>query len=294
MCGIIGIVGRAPVAPLLVDGLRRLEYRGGRHCNLDRRHHLPPTGAGLLANLGGSVADRPGGRADQASATRAGRRTARRQKSNQRAPARRRVASSSCTTASSKTSIRCAAGADGEGLRVRTETDTEVVVHLMGRLHSPRHVAAGGAASVADDEDASKARSRWLSVRWAYRTDDRRARRSPLAIGYGEGEMYLGSDALALAPLTSRICYLEEGDWAEVAGRRRGDPRRVGQGRQSAGETDRDLRSANRQRQFAHFMLKEMYESRRSSATRCTACSIRGTSWWSCHRCRWTRRGSAS
>ncbi len=45
-------------------------------------------------------------------------------------------------------------------------------------------------------------------------------RGSPLAIGYGDGEMYLGSDALALAPLTSRICYLEEGDWAEVTGRR--------------------------------------------------------------------------
>ena len=41
-------------------------------------------------------------------------------------------------------------------------------------------------------------------------------RGSPLAIGYGDGEMYLGSDALALAPLTSRICYLEEGDWAVV------------------------------------------------------------------------------
>ena len=41
-------------------------------------------------------------------------------------------------------------------------------------------------------------------------------RGSPLAIGYGEGEMYLGSDALALAPLTKRICYLKEGDWTLI------------------------------------------------------------------------------
>ena len=43
-------------------------------------------------------------------------------------------------------------------------------------------------------------------------------RGSPLAVGYGDGEMYLGSDALALAPLTGRICYLEEGDWVELTG----------------------------------------------------------------------------
>src|SRR3546814_184758 len=42
-------------------------------------------------------------------------------------------------------------------------------------------------------------------------------RGSPLAVGYGEGEMFLGSDALALAPLTDRICYLEEGDWVELS-----------------------------------------------------------------------------
>ena len=44
-------------------------------------------------------------------------------------------------------------------------------------------------------------------------------RGSPLAIGYGDGEMFVGSDALALAPLTRRIAYLEEGDWAVVTSR---------------------------------------------------------------------------
>ncbi len=72
-------------------------------------------------------------------------------------------------------------------------------------------------------------------------------RGSPLAIGYGEGEMYVGSDALALAPLTRRIVYLEEGDWAVVtaagatifdaagaAGRARGQARPRSRARRSA------------------------------------------------------------
>src|SRR3546814_3538643 len=85
-------------------------------------------------------------------------------------------------------------------------------------------------------------------------------RGSPLAIGYGDGEMYFGSDALALAPLTQRICYLEEGDWAAVT-------------RAGAEISDADGRPANRpvvrtalsgadlgKGNYDHFMLKEIYE----------------------------------
>ena len=85
-------------------------------------------------------------------------------------------------------------------------------------------------------------------------------RGSPLAIGYGDGEMYIGSDALALAPLTSRICYLEENDWAEVT---------------ASGATIHDATGAVVPREvkltatsgamigkgnYPHFMLKEIYE----------------------------------
>ena len=85
-------------------------------------------------------------------------------------------------------------------------------------------------------------------------------RGSPLAIGYGDGEMYIGSDALALAPLTRRICYLEEGDWAEIT---------------ATGATVHDASGAVVEREirqtatsgaligkgnFPHFMLKEIYE----------------------------------
>ena len=72
-------------------------------------------------------------------------------------------------------------------------------------------------------------------------------RGSPLAIGYGDGEMYFGSDALALAPLTQRICYLEEGDWASVT--RDGATIRNGGGGgdcRAADRGDRAVRRVNR------------------------------------------------
>jgi glutamine---fructose-6-phosphate transaminase (isomerizing) len=85
-------------------------------------------------------------------------------------------------------------------------------------------------------------------------------RGSPLAIGFGDGEMFIGSDALALAPLTQQICYLEEGDWAEI----------TATGAIVHDETDAVVERPVRQTatsgamigkgNFPHFMLKEIYE----------------------------------
>ena len=75
-------------------------------------------------------------------------------------------------------------------------------------------------------------------------------RGSPLAIGYGEGEMYVGSDALALAPLTNRIQYLEEGDWAVLTPRGRHDLRRRRRGGRARDQADRLLGRADRARQL--------------------------------------------
>src|SRR3546814_20964153 len=85
-------------------------------------------------------------------------------------------------------------------------------------------------------------------------------RGSPLAVGYGEGAMFLGSDALALAPLTDRICYLEEGDWVELS-------------RSGAKVHDADDRPVERavkqtalsgaligKGEYRHFMQKEIFE----------------------------------
>src|SRR5262249_53537073 len=97
------------------------------------------------------------------------------------------------------------------GYDFESETDTEVVAHLLAyylkRQMSPQQ-ALGELMSRLQGSFA-------LGIIFAGRHDllVGARRGSPLAIGYGDGEMFLGSDALALEPLTNRICYLEEGDW---------------------------------------------------------------------------------
>ena len=83
---------------------------------------------------------------------------------------------------------------------------------------------------------------------------------APLAVGYGEDEMFVGSDALALAPLTQRIAYLDDGDWAVLTPRRRHVLRR--QGREVAREVKRTALSgaAVGKGNYRHFMEKELHE----------------------------------
>ena len=139
-----------------------------------------------------------------------------------------------------------------------TDTDTEAAVHLISRYLSEGCTPQESVARALDRLEGAFA----LAILFAGHGDLMiGARRgSPLAIGYGDGEMYLGSDALALAPLTRSICYLEEGDWAEV----RPD---------GAVVHDRDGNIVERQIRrtaasgamigkgnYPHFMLKEIYE----------------------------------
>ena len=102
----------------------------------------------------------------------------------------------------------------GAGHTFETDTDTEVIVHLVDG-----YLADGGSPSEAVARALPRLEGAFALVIIFAGEHDLMigARRgSPLAIGYGDGEMYFGSDALALAPLTQRVCYLEEGDWAEV------------------------------------------------------------------------------
>ena len=84
---------------------------------------------------------------------------------------------------------------------------------------------------------------------------------APLTVGYGEGENYLGSDALALAPLTQRIAYLDEGDWAVVAPRRRRRSSTATTSRSSARSSNPARRPrAIEKGNHRHFMQKEIFE----------------------------------
>ena len=258
MCGIIGIIGKNDAAPRLVEGLRRLEYRGydsagvatlvngriercraeGKLINLDRKLQAAPL-AGTVG-IGHTRWATHGGPTE--------------------------------TNAHPHATDRCAVVHNGiienyqdlkaelqaHGRVFASETDTEIIVHLvthyLNQNMSPTEATATalkrleGAFALAliftDDPDLM------IGAR----------RGTPLAVGFGDGEMYLASDAFALAPLTSRLCYLEDGDWIEV--RRDGAvvhdssdavvTRLVRETRVSGALIGKDG--------YRHFMLKEIYE----------------------------------
>lgn len=216
MCGIIGIVGREDVADRLLDGLKRLEYRGYDSAGIatvhggaiDRRR-----AEGKLANLARVLAAEPlagtTGIAHTRWATHGAPTT-----NNAHPHATDHVALVHNGIIENFRPLR-------EELTVRgrkfaSETDSEVVAHLISE-----QVEAG-----ASPEDAVKAvlprlhGAFALAILFRDRPDIVIGARlgSPLVVGYGEGETYLGSDALALAPLTQRIAYLEEGDWVVIDG----------------------------------------------------------------------------
>ncbi len=214
MCGIVGVVGVAEAAPLLLEALRRLEYRGydsaGIATLVDGRIERRRA-AGKLEALARELRAAPLhgtigiGHTRWATHGRATRTNAHPHVSGGVAVVHNGII---------ENFLELRAELEAEGRRFETETDTEVVPHLVAR-----HLAAG-----AEPVEAARQAVRRLEGAFAlamlFAGEDRfllvARRGSPLAIGYGEGEMYVGSDALALAPLTERIQYLEEGDFAVV------------------------------------------------------------------------------
>ena len=259
MCGIIGIIAERDVADELYDGLKRLEYRGydsAGICTLTEGRLERRRAEGKLRNLRAKLnADPlPGtlGIAHTRWATH-GKPTV----DNAHPHATEHVALVHNGIIENFKELREELVADGRTLS--SETDSEVVCHLISRE------VEGGAAP----EDALKAvlpRLRGafaLAIVFADRPDMMMGARqgSPLVIGFGEeGEMYLGSDALALAGLTQRICYLEEGDWCVV---RRGGADVYDRNNQPAereittsGASAASVEKGN----YRHFMLKEIFE----------------------------------
>ena len=122
--------------------------------------------------------------------------------------------SPSCITASSRISSNCAASSKAAALEFVTETDTEVVAHLVSQEMER------GALPVEAVKAALPRLRGAFALAFLFTGEDNLligARKgSPLAIGYGEGAMFVGSDAIALAPFTDTVSYLEDGDWAIV------------------------------------------------------------------------------
>ncbi|TMM48901.1 glutamine--fructose-6-phosphate transaminase (isomerizing) [Qipengyuania marisflavi] len=218
MCGIIGIVGDRPVAELLVEGLRRMEYRGYDSSGICTVHGgvlVRRRAEGKLANLAAVLADDPApgtiGIAHTRWATH-GAPTAR----NAHPHATEQVALVHNGIIENYKELRAELIAQGRTLD--SDTDSEVVAHLVSK-----QVEDGASPQDAVREVLPRLRGAF-ALAIAFRDYPGLligARRgSPLVIGYGDdgegAETYLGSDALALAPLTQRIAYLEEGDWAVI------------------------------------------------------------------------------
>jgi len=214
MCGIIGIVGKEDVADRLVDGLRRMEYRGydsAGVCTIHDGQLVRRRAQGKLLNLVKELAANPAPGSTGIAHTRW---------ATHGAP----TAANAHPHATSELALvhngiienfrQLRDSLEARGRVFESQTDTEVVAHLISEL-----VEGGLSPQQAVREALPELRGAFaLAIAFRRYPDMLIGARlgSPLVVGYGEGETYLGSDALALAPLTQRISYLEEGDWVVI------------------------------------------------------------------------------
>ena len=214
MCGIVGILGSGPVAPLLVEALKRLEYRGydsAGVATLEDGHLTRCRAQGKLANLEERLRRQPLAGHAGIGHTRWATHGAPTER-NAHPHATERVAVVHNGIIENFRALREEISTAGRELA--TDTDTEVIAHLvtmaLDRGLSPKDAMAETLGRL---EGAFA-----LAVLFDGENDLMIAARrgSPLAIGHGQGEMFLGSDAIALSPFTDAITYLEEGDWALV------------------------------------------------------------------------------
>ena len=217
MCGIVGILGQTPVAPLLVDALKRLEYRGydsAGVATLEDGHLTRCRAEGKLKNLEARLAQSPlSGHSGIGHTRWATHGAPTERNAHPHATARLALVHNGIIENFRELKDELIAG----GAKFETDTDTEVVAHLIERelehglepraavravLH--RLTGAFSLAILFEGEDDLLIGAR---------------RGAPLAIGYGHDEMFFGSDAVGLAPFTDRVSYLEDGDWAALTRR---------------------------------------------------------------------------
>src|SRR5712671_4887898 len=230
MCGIIGILGRQPVAPLMVDALKRLEYRGydsAGVATLENGHLARRRAEGKLKNLEQRLGREPLAGTIGIGHTRWA--THGRPNENNAHPhATDRVAVVHNGIIENFNELRHELTAGGATFS--TETDTEVIAHLVTSELQKGHKPIEAVAAALPRLKGAFALAFLFEGEENLLVGARRG--SPLAVGYGDGEMYLGSDAIALAPFTDSISYLDDGDWVVVrrAGARRHRARGVARG----------------------------------------------------------------
>ena len=258
MCGIIGVTGTGPAVPRLIDSLKRLEYRGydsaGVAALVDgkiERRRAKGKIRELEAVLAAEPLDATIGIGHTRWATHGAPTTA-----NAHPHKSGRVTLVHNGIIENFAELKAELVAEGHAFE--SQTDTEVVAHLLdsqlGKINDPlvafknvldRLTGAYALAVLIEGEDGLILGAR---------------RGSPLVVGWGEGEMYLGSDALAVGPFTQKISYLEEGDFVAIdrSGARMFDA--------SGAPADRPIVQVSassalvEKGEYRHFMEKEIHE----------------------------------
>lgn len=258
MCGIVGIISNRQVTPLLIDGLKRLEYRGYDSAGvatlvdgkIERRR-----AKGKIVNLEKKIAENPLPGTIGIGHTRWATHGVPNE-TNAHPHATKYVAVVHNGIIENYRELRDELKELGHVFE--SETDTEVVVHLISQK-----IEEGLDPQTAVAQSLKRLNGAFaLAIIFAGREDILIGARkgAPLAVGFGDGEMFLGSDALALASLTQKIMYLEDGDWVVLT-------------HSSATVYDENGKEAERPVEqsstsgamigkggYRHFMLKEIYE----------------------------------
>ena len=258
MCGIVGVLGKGPVAELLVDALKRLEYRGydsAGVATLENGQIGRRRAEGKLRNLEELLKVEPLHGTSGIGHTRW-------------ATHGKPVEANAHPHMTDDVAVvhngiienfrELKAQLVAEGAPFSSDTDTEVIAHLITReLRAGKDPVAAVYQTLAHLQGA-------FALAMIFRGYDDLmivARQgSPLAIGYGDGEMFVGSDAIALAPFTDQVAYLEDGDWAVIT-------------REGVAIHDRQGQSVERpvakslaaglvvdKGNYRHFMAKEIHE----------------------------------
>src|ERR1700744_968539 len=258
MCGIIGILGRGPVADQIVDSLKRLEYRGydsGGVATLEGDHLERRRAEGKLRNLASRLKAEP--LAGHAGIGHTRWATHGKPNENNAHPhATENVAVVHNGIIENFRELRHML--EKQGAKFLSETDTEVVAHLVNS-----YVLKGASPQEAVKASLPQLRGAFaLAFLFKGHGDLLIGARkgSPLAVGHGDGKIYLGSDAIALAPFTDAISYLEDGDWVVLT-------REVGVIYDEQGSVvNRDVLKSGAssflvdKANYRHFMAKEIHE----------------------------------
>ena len=258
MCGIIGIIGKKHASETLVDGLKRLEYRGYDSAGIATLHNGKierRRAKGKIKNLIAQISEHPiQGRTGIGHTRWATHGAPNEENAHPHATKRVAVVHNGIIENFQKLRDELTLA----GCTLTSDTDTEIIVHLIDQQLISGKNPVEAAGRVLKKLTGAFA----LGIIFAGEENLMIAARkgSPLAVGIGDGESYLGSDAIALAPLTQKIIYLNDGDWAIITA----DFIQIYDFDDN--EVKREIKTSSLSGAaigkggYSHFMLKEIYE----------------------------------